>query len=206
MPALTLYTNPMSRGTIAHWMMEEVAEPYETVWLDLATTAKTPDYLAINPMGKVPALVCDGQVVTEAAAICAFMGDRFPEKGLAPAFDAPGRAAYVRWLFFAAGPLEQAITAKAMGWEVPPGREGTVGFGTHQRTIDALQTALEPGPFVCGEQFTAADVYVGSAVLWGLQFGTIEKRPVFEAYAQRLSARPAYQRYAAICADRRAAG
>ena len=194
MADLTIYTHPQSRGRIAHWMMEEVGLPYTTVWLDYGTTMKAPDYLAINPMGKVPALRDGTAVVTEAAAICAYLADRFPETGLLPPPGSPARADYFRWMFFAAGPVEQAVTARAMGWEVPEGRSRMVGFGSYAQTLDALERAVSKGPYVCGEQFTAADVVVGSAVGWGLMFGTVEKRPAFEAYAARVQARPAYQR------------
>jgi glutathione S-transferase len=192
--ALTLYTNPQSRGRIAHWMMEELGEPYETVWLDYGTSMKAPDYLAVNPMGKVPALRDGGTVVTEAAAICAYLADRFPEKKLMPPPGSPARADYFRWLFFAAGPLEQAVVARSLGWAVPEGRSSMVGFGSYTTTLDALETGLSKGPYVCGEQFTAADVYVGSSVVWGLQFGTIDMRPAFEAYATRLQEREALKR------------
>ena len=194
MTTLTLYTNPQSRGRIAHWMMEELGLPYETEWLDYGTSMKVPEYLAINPMGKVPALRHGSAVVTEAAAICAYLADAFPEQGLAPLPGSPERAAYFRWLFFAAGPLEQAVTAHSMGWSVPEGSSVAVGFGSYEQTLDALATALADGQYVCGEHFSAADVYVGSSVIWGLLFGTIEKRPVFEAYAQRLQTRPAAMR------------
>jgi glutathione S-transferase len=191
MSELHLYTNPQSRGRIAHWMMEELGLPYETHWLDYGTTMKAPDYLAINPMGKVPALRHGSAVVTEAAAICAYLADAFPDQGLKPASGTPESAAYHRWLFFAAGPLEQAVVARSMGWAVPEGRSAMVGFGSYEDTLNALELALSAAPYVCGERFTAADVYVGSSVGWGLMFGTIEKRPVFEAYAKRLQSRPA---------------
>ncbi len=192
MTKLVFYTNPQSRGRIAHWMLEEIAEPYETVWLDFATTMQAPEYLAVNPMGKVPALQHGTALVTETAAICAYLADRFPEKNLIPPANDPARAAYFRWLFFAAGPLEQAVTAKSLGWQVPEGREGFVGFGSYEKTINTLEQALAATTYLCGEQFTAADVYVGSHLGWGMLFGTIEKRPVFEAYVARLYARPAY--------------
>jgi glutathione S-transferase len=201
MSTLTYFTNPQSRGRIAHWMMEEVGEPYDTVWLDYGSTMKAPEYLAVNPMGKVPALrdVGDGDaVVTESAAICAYLADRFPAKGLAPLPGSAARAAYLRWMFFTAGPLEMATTAKALGWAVPEGRSVMVGFGSYERTMDALETALRPGPYVCGEQFTAADVVLGSALVWGLMFGTMDKRPAFEAYVARLQQRPALRRANAL--------
>jgi glutathione S-transferase len=191
MNELILYTNPQSRGRIAHWMMEELGLPYDTVWLEFGPPMKSPDYLAINPMGKVPALKHGSAVVTETAAICAYLADRFPEQKLIPPVNDPRRADFYRWLFFAAGPLEAAVTAKSLGWTVAEGKSGFVGFGSYLETLHALEAALQPGPYLCGEQFTAADVYVGSSLGWGMMFGTIEKRPVFEAYVARLYARPA---------------
>ncbi len=193
MSTLTLYTNPQSRGRIAHWMMEELGQPYDTVWLDYGTAMKAPDFLAVNPMGKVPALKHGSAVVTEAAAICAYLADAFPQAGLKPVAGTPESAAYHRWLFFAAGPLEQAVVAKALGWAVPEGRSVMVGFGSYEDTLNALELALSAGTYVCGERFTAADVYVGASVDWGLQFGMVERRPVFEAYANRLQERKAYR-------------
>lgn len=191
MSTLTLYTNPQSRGRIAHWMLEEVGQPYETVWLDFGPAMRTPQYLALNPMGKVPALQHGEVVVTEAPALCAYLADAFPDAKLAPPPGSPARAAYYRWLFFTAGPLEMATTARAMGWAVPEGKSGMVGFGSYERTLNAVESALQQGPYVCGEQFTAADVYLGSALIWGMMFGSIDKRPLFEAYAARLGERPA---------------
>jgi glutathione S-transferase len=194
MSELVFYTNPQSRGRIVHWMLEELGEPYQTVWLEYGSTMKAPEYLALNPMGKVPALRDGDTVVTETAAICAYLADRFPQRRLAPPPGDPARAAYYRWMFFTAGPLEMATTAKALGWQVPEGRSGMVGFGSHGAAVDALETALRPGPHVCGEQFTAADVVLGSALGWGLMLGTIDRRPTFEAYVARLQHREEAQR------------
>lgn len=189
---LTFYTNPMSRGRIARWMLEEIAVPYDTVLLDYGTTMKAPEYLAINPMGKVPAIRHGQTVVTECAAICAYLADSFPEAGLAPPTDS--RGSYYRWLFFAAGPLEAAISNRSLGMLVPEGRERSIGYGTFEDVMNALEKAVSASEYVTGDTFTAADVYVGSQVSWGLQFNTIEKRPAFEAYAQRIGNRPALQR------------
>ena len=202
MSELVLYTNPQSRGRIAHWMIEETGLPYRTEWVAYGPPMKGEAYRAINPMGKVPALQDGAAVVTEAAAICAWLGERNPEAALAPPIGSPARAAYYRWLFFAAGPLEQATTARAMGWQVPEGRNGMVGFGCYDDTLNALESALQPGPWICGEQFTAADVYIGSALGWGMMFGTIDKRPAFEAYAAQARARPAWLRAEALNAAR----
>ena len=187
-----LYTNPMSREQIARWMLEEVGAPYEAVVLDYAGGMKTADYRAINPMGKVPAIVHGGKVVTECAAICAYLADAFPAAGLAPAID--DRADYYRWLFFAAGPVEAAVTNKAMGFVLPEGRERSAGYGSLDDTLDTLETAVTGRSWICGGTFTAADVYVGAQIDWGLTFGTIPSRPAFEAYAARLRERPAYKR------------
>lgn len=198
MAGLTLYTNPMSRGRIARWMLEEVGEPYETVLLDYGTTMKAPDYLAINPMGKVPAIRHGETVVTEGAAICAYLADAFPAAGLAPAPGDPARGTYYRWLFFGAGPLESAVTAKAMNLLAPADRAAMAGYGTFESVMDTLEAAIAGRDYLCGDRFTAADVYVGAQIGWGLQFKTIEARPGFEAYAARLLAREAAIRAAAL--------
>ena len=189
---LILYTNPMSRGRIARWMLEEAGVCYHTEILDFGTTMKAPAYLAINPMGKVPSIVHDGKVITECAAICAYVADAFPQSGLAPA--TADRADYYRWLFFAAGPLEAAAVNRALGFEVPADRRAMIGYGTYEAVLDTLEGALMSSPYIAGERFTAADVYVGSHLGWGMQFGTIEKRPVFETYYAKLAARPAAKR------------
>lgn len=189
---LVLYSNPMSRGRIARWMLEEVGVPYQTEILDFGTTMKAPDYLAINPMGKVPAIKHNGHVVTECAAICAYLADVFPHAKLAPAL--PERGDYYRWLFFAAGPLEYAASNKAFGLKVPAEREASIGYGTYEATLDTLEKAVTAAPFIAGDSFSAADVYIGSHISWGMQFGTIEKRPAFEAYWAKLESRPAHLR------------
>ncbi|MDB5693348.1 MAG: glutathione S-transferase family protein [Alphaproteobacteria bacterium] len=188
---LTFYTNPMSRGRIARWMLEEVGRPYETVLLEYGTTMKSGEYLAINPMGKVPAIRHGDMVVTESAAICAYLADAFPEAGLAPPPGDRKRGAYYRWMFFAAGPVESAVTGKSLGLLAPPDKKMMAGYGSFEETIDALEQAVSGGPYICGEQFTAADVYVGSQIGWGMMFGSIEKRPAFEEYFGRLGQRPA---------------
>lgn len=193
---LIFYTNPMSRGQIVRWMLEEVGAPYEPRILDYGTTMKDTAYLAINPMGKVPAIVHDGRVVTECAAICAYLADAFPDAGLAP--PTADRADYYRWLFFTAGPVEQAITSKHFGLEPEGEQQRMAGFGSLAMALDALETAVAGKPYVAGDRFSAADVYVGSQLDWGLQFGTIPSRPAFEAYVAPLRTRAAYQRAKAI--------
>ena len=191
---LVFYTNPQSRGRIIRWMLEEVGQPYKTEVLDYASTMKGSAYLAINPMGKVPALRHGNAVVTETAAICAYLADAFPQAKLAPPPADRLRAPYYRWMFFAAGPVEAAISNKALNFVVPPGRERMMGYGTYEQTMDALEGAVSKGKYILGDEFSAADVYVGSAIGFGLMFGTIEKRPAFEQYWQRLSTRPACSR------------
>ena len=188
---LVFYTSPMSRGRIARWMLEETGAPYRTELLDYASTMKAPAFLSINPMGKVPALLHGSTVITETAAICAYLADAFPAAGLAPRPTSRDRGVYYRWMFFAAGPVEAAVTNKALGFEVPAGRQVMAGYGSLATVIDTLEQAVSAGPYLLGEQFSAADVYVGSHIGWGMRFGSIEKRPAFEAYAQRLAARPA---------------
>ncbi|HMN53731.1 MAG TPA: glutathione S-transferase family protein [Sphingopyxis sp.] len=193
---LIFYTNPMSRGQIVRWMLEEVGAPYETQILGYGTSMKDPAYLAINPMGKVPAIIHNGRTVTECAAICAYLADAFPTAGLAPA--AADRADYYRWMFFAAGPVEQAITAKSLGFEPAADQQRMAGFGSLAAVLDALEGAVAGKAFVAGDRFSAADVYVGSQIDWGLQFGTIPSRPAFEAYVAPLRDRAGYQRAKAI--------
>ena len=194
---IEFWTNPMSRGQIAHWMLEELGQPYTTNWVMWGPQGnKSAAYLAVNPMGKVPAIRHDGKVVTEAAAICLYLADAFPQAGLRPKPEE--MADFYRWTFFAAGPVEQAVTAKALGWQVPEGRDGMAGFGSFDATVNALDAMLASRTFVCGDRFTAADVYVGSSVDWGLMFGSIPTRPSFEAYAGRLRERPAYKSAKAI--------
>jgi glutathione S-transferase len=193
---LVFYTNPMSRGRIVRWMLEETGAPYRTEILDFASTLKAPAYLAINPMGKVPAITHRGQVVTECAAICAYLADAFPDAGLAPPLQ--DRARYYRWLFFAAGPIEAAVTNSALEVEVSADQQRMVGYGTMDHVLDALEGALDGRDYIASDSFTAADVYVGSQLGFGLQFKSIEPRPSFIAYSERLQRRPAYRRAAEI--------
>ena len=188
---LVLYTHPMSRGRIGRWMLEEIGQPYRTEILDYATTMKSEAYLAINPMGKVPALRHGDTVITECAAICAYLADAFPKAGLAPAVSDRLRGPYYRWLFFVAGPLEAAAMNKGLGFEVPPEKKPMAGYGSLADVTSALDGLLSANDYVTGDRFTAADVYLGSHIGWGMQFGTLEKCPSFERYWQRVSARPA---------------
>ncbi|MBC7670401.1 MAG: glutathione S-transferase family protein [Gemmatimonadaceae bacterium] len=195
---IVFYTNPMSRGRVIRWMLEEVGAPYRTEVLDYASSMKAPAYLAINPMGKVPAITHRGVTITEGAAICAYLADAFPEKGLAPPVSSPERGTYYRWLMFACGPVESAVTNKSLGFGVPADRKPMAGYGCLEDTLDALETAVTGKTYIAGDRFSAADVYVGSQIGWGMMFGSIEKRPAFEAYWAGISARPAAKRAAEI--------
>jgi glutathione S-transferase len=196
---LVFYTNPLSRGGIVHWMLEEVGASYRMVTLDYGAAMKSPDYLAINPMGKVPAIRHGETVVTEAAAICAYLADAFPEAGLAPTPAARGD--YYRWLFFAAGPLESAIALNDLGVQPTDQQQLRLGCGDYWAVIDTLAGALAGRRYLAGDTFSAADIYVGSHLGWGMQFGTIPRRPEFEAYWVGLRDRPAYQRCEALVAE-----
>ena len=189
---LVFYTNPMSRGRIIRWMLEETGADYETVILDYASTMKEEPYLSINPMGKVPAIVHKGHVVTECAAICAYLADAFPEAGLAPPTN--DRADYYRWLFYAAGPVEQAVTNKSMGVAPTEQQQRMAGYGNYDLAVDTLEKAVSAHPYIAGDSFTAADVYVGSQVGWGTQFGTLPKRDAFTEYLGRIMSRDACKR------------
>lgn len=193
---LIFYTNPMSRGRIVRWMLEEVGTPYRTEVLEYGTTMKSEAYLTINPMGKVPAIQHNGKVVTEAAAICAYLADAFPEAGLAPPVS--DRAAYYRWLFFFAGVVEPAVVNRSLGFEVPKDEERRAGYGNFASVLNGIEQAVSAGSYIAGDSFTAADVYCGAHIGWGMQFETIERRPAFEEYFSRISERPAHARAAKL--------
>lgn len=189
---LILYTNPMSRGRIARWMLEEVGAAYDVVNMRFGADMKSEAYRAINPMGKVPALKHGHVIVTECAAICVYLADVFPQADLAPPLHQ--RADYYRWLFFAAGPLESAVSNRSLGFVVPDEKTRMIGYGSYEDVLNTLDTHLEKAEYIVGSRFTAADVYVGSHLMWGLQFGSIDKRPAFERYVERLAPRPAHMR------------
>ena len=195
MADLIFYTNPQSRGRIVRWMLEEVGQAYDTEVIPYEEM-KSERYLAVHPLGKVPAIKHHGKVVTECAAICAYLADVFPDAALGPRADE--KADYYRWLFYAAGPLEAAISNQAMGWQVPPDRERMFGYGNFDRAIAAVDKMLSLRDYVCGDRFTAADVYVGSQIMFPMQFGMLDKRDSFVRYAARLQQREAYRRANAI--------
>jgi glutathione S-transferase len=188
---LVFYTNPMSRGRIVRWMLEEVGAPYRTELLNYAASMKGPKYLAINPMGKVPAIRHGDVVVTEGAAICAYLADAFPEAGLAPPIGDRARGAYFRWLFFAAGPVEAATTNASLGVQTPDEKKMMLGYGSMADVLNVMEIAVSHSDFVAGDKFTAADVYFGSQIGFGMQFQSMERRPSFERYWERISNRPA---------------
>ncbi len=193
---LVFFTNPRSRGRIVRWMLEEVGAPYRAEYLDYGSSMKVPDYLAINPMGKVPAIRHGERIVTEVAAICAYLADAFPQSRLAP--ELGDRAGYYRWLFFAAGPLEAAIVNRSLGFDAPPESEPRLGYGNFASTMDTMEWAVSQTGYIAGTAFTAADIVAGSQIGFGLQFGTIDKRPAFETYWSRISDREAYRRASEI--------
>jgi glutathione S-transferase len=188
---LIFYTNPQSRGRIVRWMLEEVGQPYETEIIPY-DQLKSDSYLAVNPMGKVPAIKHRGRVVTECAAICAYLADIFPGAGLVPRDEE--KADYYRWFFYAAGPVEAAVSNKAMGWEPTPERERMFGYGNFDKVVTVLDELFSGRDYVCGDRFTAADVYVGSQIMFPMQFGMLPERDSFTRYRDRLQVRDAYKR------------
>jgi len=191
MADVIFYTNPQSRGRIIRWMLEEVGQPYETEVIAY-DQIKSESFLAVNPMGKVPAIKHRGHVVTECAAICAYLADVFPQASLGPRDDE--KADYYRWLFYAAGPAEAAFSNRAVGWEVPADKERMFGYGNTDRTIAVLDELFSLRDYVCGDRFTAADVYVGSQIMFPMQFGMLPEKDSFLRYRDRLQARDAYKR------------
>ncbi|HET9936791.1 MAG TPA: glutathione S-transferase family protein [Methyloceanibacter sp.] len=198
MANLTLYHAAPSRSSIARWMLEELGEPYDLHVLSLANgEQRAPDYLAVNPMGKVPTLKHGDTVITEAAAICTYLADEFPQARLNVPVGDPRRGAYLRWLFFAPSCIEPAITDRAFPRKEEP-RRGMLGYGDFDTVMAVVAAAVEPGPYLMGEQFTAADVVLGSTLRWGMMFGILPKRPEFVAYVGRLEERPALKRAIAL--------
>lgn len=191
MADLIFYTNPQSRGRIVRWMLEEVGQPYETEVIPY-DQLKSERYLAVNPMGKVPTIKHRGHIVTECAAICAYLADAYPESLLGPRADE--KADYYRWFFYAAGPFEAALSNRAVGWEVPADKERMFGYGNTDRAVAVLDQLLSSRDYVCGDRFTAADVYVGSQIMFPLQFGMLPQRESFLRYRDRLQGRAAKKR------------
>ena len=191
MAELIFYTNPQSRGRIVRWMLEEIGEPYKTEVVAY-DQIKSPSYLAVNPMGKVPAIKHGDSVITECAAICAYLADVFPQVGLGPRNDE--KADYYRWMFYAAGPIEAAVSNQAMGWVPTPERERMFGYGNFDTVVAVLDKLLRSRDYICGERFTAADVYVGSQIMFPMQFKMLPEIDSFVRYRERLQGRDAYKR------------
>lgn len=191
MSELTFYTHPMSRGRVVRWMLEELAIPYDVEVMAFGPEMKSADYLAINPMGKVPAIKHGDTVVTEVAAICTYLADQFPDKGLAPPVSSRERGTYYRWLFFMAGPYEMATSAKAYDWRIDDDNVQAVGCGRLADVIRTLEQALQTGPYICGQQFTAADVLVSSYLWWEMMQKNLPPNEVFQDYVSRMESRPA---------------
>ena len=189
---LKFYTNPQSRGQIVRWMLEEVGQPYDTEILTYDGTLKGDAYRAINPMQKIPAIVHNGKVVTEVAAICLYLADAFPAAGLAP--PPAERADYYRWTFFASGPIEAAFSNKVAGWEPTPERERMFGYGNFDRAVDTMEQAVTGKRFIADDKFSAADVVVGSQIGFMLMFKLLEPRPAFTAYIASVTDRDAWRR------------
>ena len=190
---VTFYHNPMSRGRIVHWMLEEAGAAYDVKLLDFEKREhKTPEFLAVNPMGKIPTIVHRGVVVTETPAILAYLADAFPGAGLAPRSDEPARGTYFRWLFFGAACVEPALVDRMLSRPVE--KEGYIAYGTYDNVLNALAKALAPGPFILGQRFSAADVYVASQINYGTMTKALEPRPLFTQYVERCMARPAFKR------------
>jgi len=197
MANLTLYHAAPSRSSVVRWMLEELGEPYDLHVLSLAKGEQlAPGYLAVNPMGKVPALKHGNAVITEAAAICTYLADEFPEANLNAPIGDPRRGAYLKWMFFGPSCVEPAITDRAFPRQ-EEARRGMLGYGDFDTVIDVLAKGVASGPYLMGDQFTAADVIIGSNLRWGMMFNLLPKQPEFVAYVGRLEQRPALQRAAA---------
>lgn len=198
--SLVFYTNPQSRGRMVRFMLEEVGVDYETITIPWGEHKK-PEFLSLNPMGKLPTLVHNGVVITETAAICAYLADAFPDSKLAPLPNSPERARYYRWMFFAAGPIESVVSNTALGVVVPPDKKGMIGYGSLEDVLATIEVALKEGQYLCGEQFTAADVYFGSLLSWATKFKIIESTETIDAYLNKLSLREAAKRAAKLDDD-----
>jgi len=194
MSKLTFYSNPYSRGRIVRWMLEELEVPYELEVLEFDGSIKSENYLSVNPMGKVPAIMHGDTVVTETVAICAYLADQFPEKKLAPPVQSSLRGTYYRWLFFVAGPLEMASTAKAFNWPIEDKNTRAIGCGHLEDTVNTLEANLANKTYICGDHFTTADLVLGSYLNWQMMWKNLEERPVFVDYVNNLKSRPAAKR------------
>jgi glutathione S-transferase len=193
MDKIIFHHAPMSRSNIVHWMLEELGVPYELHAMSLERADhKKPAYLAINPMGKVPAITHQGVTITEAAAICAYLADEFPAAKLSVPIGSPERGLYLKWLFFGPSCLEQAIIDRIHNRPPAPARASS--YGEYDTVMDTIAKTVAVGPYLLGDQFTAADVVVGLGLQWGTLQKAVPERPEFIAYMGRLRQRPALQR------------
>ncbi|MYZ48947.1 glutathione S-transferase family protein [Propylenella binzhouense] len=193
MADITLYHMSPSRSLLVLWMLEEVGASYEVKLLSGAhDEQREPGYLAVNPMGKVPALVDRGTIITEAAAICAYLADAFPEAGLAVPIGTPARGLYYKWLFFGPSCLEPAILDRMLKREGAP--RGALGWGDTDTTLGVVEAALEKSPYLLGDRFTTPDLVIGGGLRWGIATGAVTSRPAFDAYLARIAERPALKR------------
>ena len=194
---IVFYHNPMSRGRMVHWMLEEAGAAYrvELVSFEKGENRK-PAFLAVNPMGKLPAIVHRGTVITECGAIITYLGDAFPGAKLAPATDDPARGTYLRWMFFGQGCIESALIDRMLS-RPPVDRPTALGYGNYDDVMQATEKALSPGPYILGDRFSAVDVYVGSQLGFGMMMKSLDPRPIFQKYVGLLSQRPAYKRFSA---------
>lgn len=199
---LKLYSNAQSRGLVIEWLLIELGAEFEKIELAYHTEMKSESYLKINPFGKVPTLVDGDVVIYEMPAICAYLADKFFDQGLAPALDDPKRGLYFRWLFFAAGPWDAAMTDRALKVEITDEQKMHIGYGNFQDTYTALIQGLEQAqPYLCGEQFTVADVFVGSMLFWQLKMAEIESHPAIEKYLNSIKSRKNLRNNQALFSD-----
>jgi len=205
MAELILYSNKLSRGRAVHWLLEEMGLPYQAEWLDFGPPMKQAEYLAINPMGKVPALKHGDAVITETAAILTYLADTFPDKAMMPAAGSPDRAAFYRWMFFIAGPLEAATTAEFLDWKTPEKTplgtpcQAFLGFGSLTLTLNTVESHLKQHAYVAGEHFTAADIYLATHLNFGMRYTkAYPPREVFNEYLNRMLHRPSKLRVDAL--------
>ncbi|MBI6509807.1 glutathione S-transferase family protein [Proteus sp. PR00174] len=188
MSKLILYTNTMSRGNTVELFLKILNVPYQRVELEYGESMRTPEYLAINPMAKVPALVDGENVVTETAAICAYLADKFIEKGFAPTLNSPERATYYRWFFFTAGPIESAFTVKELGIVLNEEKQKSSDFGSFERVFQCLETGLaNANPYICGKNLTAVDVYVGYFLIFLCKYALIKPTSLINQYIDNLA-------------------
>lgn len=201
MSSMTFYTNPQSRGRVIRWMLEEIGQPYDVKIMTFGADIKSPEFLEINPMGKVPALVHNGAVVTEVVAICTYLAEQFPEANLVPQSKSAERASYYRWLFIAAGPLEMALTVKANNWEITKDRAISVGCGQTEDILNVIEQTLTKQNYLCGDQFTTADLVMASYIGFHTMLKILEPKPIFMEYVERCKKREAAIRAEAIDND-----